>query len=100
VSKNEKELLEKQVIAEAKSGWRRYLYKEAKRRRKEDDPEASEETVDKWASEAVEHALETSLGVKKSIVRADLAAARGKGVPVRDNSVVEEVGEEEAIDEE
>lgn len=101
MSKNEKELLEKQVIGEARSGWRRYLYKEAKRRRKEDDPEASEEAVDKWAYDAVEHALETSLGIKKSVVRADLAAARGKGVPIKDDSAEEEESEDEAsIDEE
>lgn len=83
MSKSEKEVLEKQIISEAKSGWRARLYNERfEKIRKFEDPDASEEVIDKRAFDAVANALEGSLDVKKNALKSELEEVRkrpGKG---------------------
>ena len=78
MSKNEKELAEKQVIGEAKLGWRRKLYQEAYDRRKKEDDGSPDEEIDRRLFEAMTAAFEGSLGIKKNVLESDLATIRRK----------------------
>lgn len=93
MSRNEKDVAERQVINEAKAGWRIKLYNEAYRRREIEDPEATREALDRKAFEAVANALEGSLSVKKQAVIADLSDVRSKRNAESDEA--DEEGEED-----
>ena len=96
MSKNEKEILEKQVISEAKTGWRKRLYVETCDRLGKLDPDVPEDVIDKRAFDTLANAMDGSLDIKRKALASDLEEVRKKSSKAQEVEVPDDEDEDES----